>query len=92
MNVNWFKNQDNVVYANTQEFVDNFSKETGISNLSQKIEEFKNSPTKEGVTVIGKKRTSVKLLIPNLTFNEVIEMGENVWIYMGENYESYCLY
>lgn len=92
MNVNWFKNQDNVVYANTQEFVNNFSKETGISNLSQKIEEFKNSPTKEGVTVIGEKRTSIKLLIPNLTFNEDIEMGENVWIYMGGNYESYCLY
>lgn len=92
MNINWFKNQDNVVYANTQEFLDNFSKETGIANLAEKIEEFKRKPSAEGMTVIGKKRTSVKLLIPNLTFKENIEMGENVWVYMGENYESYCLY
>jgi len=92
MNINWFKNQDNVVYANTKEFVDNFAKETGISNLEEKIEEFKKCPTPEGVTVIGRKRTSVKLFIPNLTFKEEIEMGENVWVYMGENYESYCLY
>ncbi|MPN01095.1 hypothetical protein SDC9_148298 [bioreactor metagenome] len=92
MNVNWFKNQDNVVYASTQEFVSNFEKETGISNLVEKIQEFKNAPSAEGITVIGKKRTSIKLLIPNLTFKEKIEMGENVWVYMGENYESYCLY
>ncbi|WP_230975020.1 hypothetical protein [Aminipila luticellarii] len=92
MNVNWFKNQDNVVYANTEEFVDNFAKETGISNLKEKIEEFRKAPNEEGVTVIGRKRTSIKLLVPNLTFHEKIEMGENVWVYMGENYESYCLY
>lgn len=92
MNINWFKNQDNVVYANTKEFVNNFEKETGISGLEKKIELFKKSPTKEGVTIIGRKRTSIKLLIPNLTFKEEIEMGENVWVYMGENYESFCLY
>ncbi|QIB69654.1 hypothetical protein Ami103574_10115 [Aminipila butyrica] len=92
MNINWFKNQDNVVYANTQEFIDNFAKETGISDLGAKIAAFKKDPTPEGVTVTGKKRTSIKLLVPNLTFREEIEMGENVWIYMGENYESYCLY
>ncbi len=92
MNINWFKNQDNVVYANTKEFVNNFEKETGISGLEKKFELFKKSPTKEGVTIIGRKRTSIKLLIPNLTFKEEIEMGENVWVYMGENYESFCLY
>jgi len=30
MNINWFKNQDNVVYANTKEFVDNFAKEYNV--------------------------------------------------------------
>lgn len=92
MNINWFKNQDNIVFADTKEFVGNFEKETGISNLAQKIENFKNAPSAEGETIIGKKRTSIKLLIPNLTFNQTIEMGENVWVYLGENYESYCLY
>ena len=92
MNINWFKNQDNVVYADTAKFVDNFAKETGIENLGAEIEKFRANPTEDGVTLIGKKRTSVKLLVPNLTFKEEIEMGENVWLYMGENYESYCLY
>lgn len=92
MNINWFKNQDNVVYADTKQFVGNFAKETGIEELGEKIEEFKANPTAEGMTLIGKKRTSVKLLVPNLIFDEKLEMGENVWIYMGENYECYCLY
>ena len=32
------------------------------------------------------------LPLPNLTFPEPIEMGENVWIYMGELCPAYCLY
>ncbi len=83
MNLSWFKNPNNVVYANVDEFVDNFSKETGIENLRQKIEEFDAYPTKEGLVLKGKKRTSIKLFIPDLVFDEHIEMGENVWIYMG---------
>lgn len=92
MNVNWFKNPDNIVYANIDEFVPNFENETGIENLRKKIDEFKKNPVKEGITLVGRKRTSVKLIIPNLTFDEKLEMGDNVWIYLGENYECYCLY
>ena len=40
----------------------------------------------------GKNRTAVKLFIPNLVFPEPIEMGENVWVYLGEMYPAYCLY
>lgn len=92
MNVNWFKNPDHVVYADAKEFVENFEKETGISSLKERIEEFEVNPVKEGIILKGIKRTSVKLFIPDLVFDEHIEMGENVWIYMGENYECYCLY
>lgn len=92
MNVNWFKNPNNVVYADAKEFVENFEKETGISRLKERIEEFEANPVKEGIILKGIKRTSVKLFIPDLVFDEHIEMGENVWIYMGENYECYCLY
>ncbi len=92
MNINWFKNPDNVVYADRNEFVDNFEKETGITGLGKAIEEFKANPTPEGVVLKGRKRTSAKIFIPNITFGEEIEMGENVWLYMGENYECYCLY
>lgn len=92
MNINWFKDPDHVVYADIEEFVENFEKETGIRNLREKIEEFEANPTKEGVILKGVKRTSIRMMIPDLVFEEHLEMGENVWIYMGENYECYCLY
>lgn len=92
MNVNWFKNPDHVVYADAQEFVDNFAKETGISDLKKKIEDFEANPEPDGVILKGRKRTSIKLFIPDMVFDEHIDMGENVWVYMGENYECYCLY
>ncbi|MEY8367489.1 cysteine-rich small domain-containing protein [Anaerovoracaceae bacterium 42-11] len=92
MNVNWFKNPDHVVYADAQEFVGNFAKETGISDLKERIEDFEANPNPDGVILKGRKRTSIKLFIPDMVFDEHIEMGENVWVYMGENYECYCLY
>ncbi len=88
----WFENPDNVVYADIDEFADNFGKETGIDGLREKIEAFRESPVKEGVNLKGRKRTSLKLFIPNMLFDEKMDMGDNVWVYMGENYESYCLY
>ncbi len=92
MRLAWFKDPDNIVYADAEQFMDNFSKETGIEDLKQQIEEFYANPTKEGLQLKGVKRTSVKIFIPDLVFDEHIEMGENVWLYMGENYECYCLY
>ena len=45
-----------------------------------------------GINLKGLRRTTLKLFVPNLTFPEPIEMGENVWIYMGELCPAYCLY
>lgn len=56
MNINWFKNQNNVVYADTRKFVSNFEKESGISDLYSKIENFKNNPKVEGEILTGKKK------------------------------------
>lgn len=92
MNLAWFKNPDNVVYANEDEFVDNFALETGIANLKEELDAFRANPTKEGKTLKGRKRVSVKLIIPNLMFEEKIDMGDNVWIYLGDVMESYCVY
>lgn len=92
MNVNWFKDPDNLVYANIDEFCPAFEKETGIANLRERIEDFKANPTKDGVILKGTKRTSLKLLIPDLVFDEKLEMGDTVWAYLGENYEAYVLY
>ena len=89
-----FKNPDKIVYADINQFADNFSKETGITDLRGKIEAFKANPTKEGEVLKGTKRTAIRLLIPDLYFEgeEKIEMGETVWVYLGELYEIYCLY
>ncbi|WP_425756860.1 cysteine-rich small domain-containing protein [Ihubacter sp. rT4E-8] len=82
MHVNWFKNPDHVVYADIGEFVDNFEKETGIDNLKEKIAAFEVNPVKEGVILKGRKRTSIKLFIPDMTFDEHIDMGRKC----GGNY------
>lgn len=92
MNINWFKNPDNVVYSPAEEFAKTFGKEAGIPDLKEQLEAFRDKPEREGRTLTGRKRTSVKLLVPNLYFGQEIQMGENVWVYLGENYESYCIF
>ena len=92
MNVNWFKNPDNVVYADVNQFCDNFGIETGIENLREKLDNYRANLVKEGINLKGKKKTSLKVFILNNYFDEPIDMGDSIWIYMGENYECYCIY
>lgn len=95
MRFGWFQDPDNVVYADVEEFADFFGKETGIENFRAKLEAFKAEPTKEGVLLKGKKRTTVKLFIPDLYFSDKktkLEMGDTVWVYMGEYYPCHCVY
>ena len=88
--INWFKDPDNVVYTD-RKFMRMFSKETGIENLGNIIEEFAKRPTKDGLLLKGGKRTSIKLFVPDLVFDEHIEYGDKVWMYLGENYDCYCM-
>lgn len=92
LNINWLKNPDNIVYADVNEFADNFGNEVGIDNLRKVLDDFRDNPNSEGKNVKGRKRTSLKLFVPNMLFDEDIDMGDNVWVYMGENYEAYCIY
>ena len=41
---------------------------------------------------MGLKCTSGRLFVPNLAFGEHIEMGENIFFYMGEMQECYVIY
>ena len=43
-------------------------------------------------TIKGPKRTCGRLFVPDLTFGKHIEMGENVFFYMGEMAECYVIY
>ena len=92
MNVSWFKNQDHVAYCKEEEIVPRLSRELGISDLAERVAAFRRAPTPEGESLKGRKRTTLKLMVPNLTFDEPIDMGENVWIYMGDLCPAYCLY
>ena len=92
LNLTWIKNPDHVSYCKENEVLPRLARELGIADLAQQVEEFRTHPTAEGVNLKGKKRTTLKLFIPNLTFPEPVEMGENVWIYMGELCPAYCLF
>lgn len=92
LKLEWLENPDNVVYVDINEFAENFAKETGISKLREEIELFKANPIPEGRVITGTKRTALKLFIPDLMFDKHIEMGENVWIYMGDIYPAYSIY
>ena len=87
MNVAWFKNPDHVAYCKEEEILPKLSRE-----LAQRVEAFRKEPSPEGENIKGRKRTTLKLMIPNLTFSEPVDMGENVWIYMGDLCPAYCLY
>lgn len=41
---------------------------------------------------MGPKRTSGRLFVPDLAFGEHIEMGENIFLFMGEMQECYVIY
>jgi len=91
MNINWFRDPDNVVCVDVNVFSDVFSKKIAIENLREKLEDFRRNPIKEGKVIKGNERNCIKLMVPNLTFGQPIENGEKVWVYLGENYDSFCL-
>lgn len=91
MNISWFKNPDNVVHIHTEVFAERFWEKFGVWDLKSQIDKFKEKPTKEGKIIKGTKRSSIRLFIPDLIFDERIEAGEKVWVYIGEFYPCYVL-
>ena len=92
MTLEWVKNRDNVAYVDAKDFFHNFSKEAGVPDLEAQVRAFAADPVKEGVIIKGTKRTALRVFIPDLYFDEKIEMGENPWIYLGDFYPAYCIY
>ena len=92
LTLNWLKDEENVVYGREEEIVPALSKDLLIPDLMEQIERFRQSPVKEGVILKGGRRSSVRLLIPDLYFGQHIDMGENVWLYLGEMSPAYCTF
>ena len=92
LTLSFLKDAENVVYGPEAEIVPQLAGDLLIPNLDEAIERFRQSPAKEGVILKGGRRSSVKLFIPDLYFGQHIDMGENVWLYLGEMSPAYCIY
>ena len=83
MHINWFRDENNLIYINGA---------TQLAELEKAANELRQHPTAEGFTIKGPKRTSGRLFVPDLTFGRHIEMGENIFFFMGEMQECYVIY
>lgn len=91
MNVNWFKNPDNIVFISMEEFIKRFERELKISNLRNQIEIFRGNPNPGGQILVGGNHTSIRLFLPRLIFTDRIQKDDNIWVYMGKNFPCYCI-
>ena len=92
LTLSYLKDVENVVYGPEKEIVPQLAADLLIPNLDEAVEGFRRSPVKEGLILKGGRRSSVKLFIPDLYFDQHIDMGENVWLYLGEMSPAYCIY
>lgn len=91
MNVNWFKDQDHLVYINADKGLAELETQLKLPGLAEAAENLHAHPSPEGYSIKGR-RTMARLFIPNMVFPEQIEMGENIFLYFGEMTECYVLY
>ncbi|MBR3038177.1 MAG: hypothetical protein IKI52_05685 [Clostridia bacterium] len=89
---NLLKNPERIEYCSEVDIVPALAKKLQIPKLDEIIRDFREHPVKEGITLHGARRTSVKLFMPNLCFDEQIEMGDSVWLYMGDLDPIYCIF
>ena len=92
MRINWFKDENHLVYINGATQLAELERTLHFPGLEEAANELRQHPTAEGFTIKGPKRTSGRLFVPDLTFGEHIEMGENIFFYMGEMQECYGIY
>ena len=93
MNVNWFKEPEHVVYVEAERFLPEFSRKVKLPDLPAQVEAFRVQPAPEGKNIRSDmKGTSLKLFVPDLVFEEKLDMGDTVWVYLGQTHVSYCLY
>lgn len=92
MNIHWFENEDNLVYINAEKDLHRLEVQLQLPGLEEAATELHRHPTPEGLSLKGPRRTMARLLIPDLTFDRHIEMGENIFLYRGDMVECYVIY
>ena len=88
MRINWFKDENHLVYINGATQLAELERTLHFPGLEEAANELRQHPTAEGFTIKGPKRTSGRLFVPDLTFGEHIEMGENIFFYICLLYTS----
>ena len=92
MRINWFKDENHLVYINGETQLAELERTLHFPGLEEAANELRQHPTAEGFTIKGPKRTCGRLFVPDLTFGRHIEMGENIFFFMGEMQECYVIY
>ncbi|MBE6989475.1 MAG: hypothetical protein E7426_01850 [Ruminococcaceae bacterium] len=92
MNINWFTDEDNLIYINAEKDLHRLESQLRLPGLEEAATELHEHPTAEGLTLKGERRTTARLFIPDLLFGRHIEMGENIFLYRGDMAECYVIY
>ena len=92
MRANWFKNEDHLVYISGDTQLAELERTLKFTGLKEAAEALHDAPIREGYTIKGPRRTSGWLFVPDLVFDEHIQMGENVFLYLGEMMECYVIF
>ena len=92
MHINWFRDENNLIYINGATQLAELEKTLRFPGLEEAANALRQHPTTEGFTIKGPKRPSGRLFVPDLTFGRHIEMGENIFFFMGEMQECYVIY
>ena len=75
MRINWFKDENNLVYINGATQLAELERTLHFPGLEEAANELRKHPTPEGFTIKGHGRTSGRLFVPDLAFGEHIQMG-----------------
>lgn len=92
MNLLWLQDPDNLVYVNAEKDLPMLERRLRLPGLAEAAQVLRQAPTREGLTLKGPRRTSARLFIPDLLYGRHIEMGENIFVFLGEMSECYVLY
>ena len=70
MRINWFKDENNLVYINGATQLAELERTLHFPGLEEAANELRKHPTPEGFTIKGHGRTSGRLFVPDLAFGD----------------------
>lgn len=75
MRINWFKDENNLVYINGATQLAELERTLRFPGLEEAANELRKHPTPEGFTIKGHGRTSGRLFVPDLASGSISRWG-----------------